>query len=109
MRESQICWLCGEAIDLSLKPICRFIDTSTATLATVLPLTCSDGCDHPRKPHPFSASADHKTPIALLPPGSELLTSVKNLASAHLKCNRDRGAGGGDVVQSYKTSKDHYA
>lgn len=108
IRESQICF-CGEAIDLTLKPICRYVDTSTATVGTVLPRYCSgdEPCGHPRKAHPFSASADHIVPIADLPPGSPLLTSVKNLRSCHVACNRLRGAGNGEV-QNYRTSKNHY-
>lgn len=111
LKDSQICFWCGEAIDLKLKPICRFVDTSLATVETDVPQWCTEGgCDHPRKAHPFSGSADHwPEPVSSLPPGSSLLTDPRNMVSTHLKCNRDRGAGTGEVHQMYKTSKDHFA
>lgn len=110
LRESQICSLCGEAISLKLPAICRFIDTSTATVATVLPLYCTGDvpCDHQRKAQPFSASADHKIPVSQLPPGSPLLVDPKNLAAVHLVCNQLKGSGNGEVKPLYKTSKNHY-
>lgn len=93
---SQICAECGQAIDMTLKPICQFIDTSTVGIgeAHLVPLNCGPECrelKHYRKPNPWSFSADHKIPVATLNPDSPLLTSHKNLASVHLCCNQSKG------------------
>lgn len=114
LRGSQICCRCGDAIDLKLKPICRYVDTTGMTVHDTIPLYCGDGiepCGHPRKAHPFSASADHEIPVADLPPGSPLLTDPRNMRSTHLDCNRRRqtGAQDGGPVNRCKVSKDWYS
>lgn len=114
LRGSQICWRCGEAIDLTLKPICRNVDTTGLTVFDVIPMYCGDGiepCGHPRKAHPFSASADHVHAVSELPPDSPLLTDPRNMKACHLDCNRRRQAGkqDGGPVNRCKVSKDWYA
>lgn len=112
IRASQICGECGNAIDLSLKPVCRFVDTSGFTVETahLIPLVCGEGCreaGHGRKANPWSVSADHKVPVAELPPDSPLLTSSKNLVACHLWCNKSKGAGRKKRVL-FKTSRDWF-
>lgn len=111
LRESQICVGCRQAVDLNLKPICQFVNTDgyTAETAHLIPLTCGDECvGHARKANPWSASANHKIPVASLPPDSPLLTDPKNLETMHLKCNRDLGDRG-EVRPRTKTSRDWFA
>ncbi|OYN81749.1 hypothetical protein CG716_05185 [Mycolicibacterium sphagni] len=114
LRESQICAYppCRKAIDLNLKPICQFVDTSLFTVETahLIPLTCGDDCrklKHARKSNPWGPSANHKVPVSSLPPDSPLLASAKNLEPMHLKCNKDLGDGG--VTPRHKTSRDWFA
>ena len=95
-RESQICAECGQAIDMTLKPLCQFVDTKYVGIgeAHLIPLDCGPECrelKHARKANPWSFSADHKIPVDELPPDSPLLTSHKNLASTHLCCNQSKG------------------
>lgn len=99
-RLSQICAHpdCGQAIDLTLKPVCQFVDTSTYAVETahLIPLTCGDDCrelGHFRKANPFSFSANHKVPVARLSPEMfpDMAASVKNLEPMHLKCNQSLG------------------
>lgn len=92
-RESQICAECGQAIDMTLKPLCQFIDTKLFGIesAHLIPVDCGPECrelKHARKANPWSFSADHEIPVAELMPDSPLLTSHKNLKSTHLKCNQ---------------------
>lgn len=95
LYESRICTYCHDAIDLSLKPICVRVDTSGFTVerAHEIPLECEPSCGHPKKPNPWSGSADHIIPVEQLPAGSPLLTSKKNLQSMHKICNQRRGTG----------------
>lgn len=114
LRTSQVCVGCGQAIDLSLKPICRFVDTSGFPVerAHEIPLTCGPECRklrHKRKANPWSGSADHKIPVSRLPPDSPLLTSAKNLQSFHLVCNQSKGDGEVKVAKAgVKTSRDWF-
>ncbi|ALA48514.1 HNH endonuclease [Mycobacterium phage Lolly9] len=114
LRQSQICAYppCRKAIDLKLKPICQFVDTSLFTVETahLIPLTCGDECreaKHARKANPYSASANHKIPVSQLPPDSDMLASAKNLEPMHLKCNQELGDG--DIKPRNKTSRDWFA
>lgn len=95
LRESQICAICCEAIDLTLKPICRFVKTDGFGVqdADKIPLQCGPNCDksHGRKANPWSGSADHKIPVDQLPPDSPLLVGKQNLQVTHLYCNRSKG------------------
>ena len=115
IRTSQICAHpdCCKAIDLTLKPICQFVDTLTFTVETahLIPLMCGDDCremKHARKANPYSASANHKIPVSQLLPDSKMLTSAKNLEPMHLRCNQQWGDAGVPGVQS-KTSRDWFA
>lgn len=96
IRESQICNECGQAVDLTLRPVCQYVDTKLYGIeaAHLIPLDCGPECrelKHARKANPWSASADHKIPVSQLPPDSPLLTSHKNLAVTHLVCNQSKG------------------
>lgn len=109
IRASSICAICGEAIDKNAKPICRFVDTSDLSMFDEIPRYCSaDGspCEHPRKAHPYSASADHIEQVSTLPPDSPLLVDPRNMQAVHLKCNQSRQSGAAGLN---KTSKDWYA
>jgi 5-methylcytosine-specific restriction endonuclease McrA len=64
LAASQICWICLEAIDMTL------------------PHT-----------DPRSATVDHVVPVSKLGPNDPLLWSPHNLRPAHLDCNARRGAG----------------
>ena len=110
IRESQICSICMEAIDISLKPVCVNVDVSGYTVETAhtIPPKCGDGCRHKRKPNPYSPSADHVIPVDRLPPGSPLLTSVKNLQVVHYVCNQRKGAGNVPVVEKFVSSGDWF-
>ncbi|QXO14340.1 HNH endonuclease [Mycobacterium phage Chaser] len=114
LRQSQICAhpYCRKAIDLNLKPICQFVDTSRYTIETahLIPLVCGPDCreqKHARKANPWSASANHKIPVSQLLPDSNMLASAKNLEPMHLKCNQSLGDG--DVKPRNKTSRDWFA
>lgn len=61
LRASQICWLCGELIDTSLK-----------------------------WPDPMSASVDHEIPVSRLEWDDPRLYDVQYLHPAHLICNQKR-------------------
>jgi hypothetical protein len=110
LSESQICAICFEAIDLTLKPICCKVDTRgfTVEFAHEIPTSCGDGCRHQKKPNPWSASADHIVPVEQLPAGSPLLTSKKNLRSTHLRCNQVKGAGDGPSREKFVSSGDWF-
>ncbi|AEK07663.1 hypothetical protein UPIE_97 [Mycobacterium phage UPIE] len=113
LQQSQICSECAQAIDLQLKPVCQFVKTDLFTVETahLIPLECGEGCreaKHARKPNPWSASADHKIPVAELPPDSPLLTSSKNLVACHLVCNQRKG-NRKNVKPRHKTSRDWFA
>lgn len=112
-RTSQICCVCSNAIDMTLKPICQFVKTDGYTVedAHLIPLVCGDDCrelKHARKANPWSFSADHKIPVDELPPDSPMLTSVENLAACHLVCNQRKGNRGG-VKAGPKQSRDWFA
>lgn len=110
IRESQICTICFEAIDLSLKPVCVEVDTRgySAVDAHLIPVRCGPDCRHRRKPNPFSASADHIVPVDRLPAGSPLLTSSKNLRPVHLRCNQLKGAGDVELADRFVSSGDWF-
>ncbi|AGT13100.1 hypothetical protein CROSSROADS_102 [Mycobacterium phage Crossroads] len=115
LRQSQICALpsCRKAIDLTLKPICQFVDTSkyTAETAHLIPLDCGPDCrelKHYRKSNPWGPSANHKISVASLPPDSPLLASAKNLEPMHLKCNQELGDGK-NAKPRHKVSRDWFA
>lgn len=95
IHESRICNYCHDAIDLTLKPICIKVATSSYTVenAHEIPTVCGPECKHPRKANPWSASADHVIPVDKLPAGSPLLASKKNLVPMHKICNQRKGAG----------------
>ena len=61
---SQVCWICGSAIDL----------------------TITDRKD------PGYPTADHVIPVSMLPANDPRLNSVYNLRPAHMGCNSKRGA-----------------
>lgn len=61
-RQSQVCWLCLEAIDMSLE-----------------------------FPDPGSFSADHVIPLSELDEDDPRRTKLSNLRPAHLGCNSSRG------------------
>lgn len=114
LQQSQICSYppCRKAIDLKLKSICQYVDTSTYTVETahLIPLTCSDECrelKHHRKANPWGPSANHKINVASLPPDSPLLASAKNLEPMHLKCNQELGDSG--IKPRHKVSRDWFA
>lgn len=112
IRASQICRLCGEAIDLNLKPVCRRVKTEgyTPSNAHEIPRTCGDACEkaHGTKPNPWSASADHKIPVEQLRPGDKRLVSADNLVNTHLDCNKRKGSGQARTTK-YVTSKDYFS
>ncbi len=110
LRESQICAICFQAIDLSLKPVCSKVDTRgfSVEFAHDIPLTCGPDCRHQKKPNPFSGSADHIVPVEQLPVGSPLLTSKKNLRSTHLVCNQRKGAGQSPEREKFVSSGDWF-
>ena len=110
IRSSQICAGCFEAIDLTLKPVCVRVDTSGFTVETahLVPLVCGDGCSHPRKANPWSASADHIIPVDQLPPGSPLLASRKNLQAMHKVCNQRKSSGDGQSRATFVSSGDWF-
>lgn len=65
LEANQICWLCGELIDLDLK-----------------------------WPHPMYGTADHIIPESELPDRNDPRHwDPKNLKPAHLSCNARRGTG----------------
>lgn len=108
--QSRICSICFDAIDVKLPPICSRVDTSGFTVETAheIPVSCGAECAHPRKPNPWSASADHIIPVEKLPPGSPLLTSTKNLASCHLVCNQRKSAGDAAPRSRFVSSGDWF-
>lgn len=113
LRESQICVVCRNAIDVNLKPVCQFVDTSMVPVerAHLIPRECGPDCrelKHARKANPWSASADHKIPVSELPTDSPLLASVKNLAACHLVCNQRKGDRK-SAASRPKTSRDWFA
>lgn len=110
LKESQICAICFDAIDVNLKPICCKVDTRgyTVEFAHEIPLTCGEDCRHQKKPNPFSGSADHIIPVDQLPAGSPLLTSKRNLRSTHLLCNQRKGAGDARSVGKFVSSGDWF-
>ena len=115
LQASQICAHpeCRKAIDLTLRPVCQFVDTSGFTVETahLIPVVCGDGCvvaGHARKANPFSASANHRVPVASLLPDSKMLTSVKNLEPMHLRCNQSLGDRAVPAA-AHKTSRDWFA
>lgn len=110
LYESRICAYCHDAIDMALKPVCVQVDTSGFTVenAHEIPLVCGPGCDHRKKPNPWSGSADHIIPVEKLPAGSPLLTSKKNLASMHKICNQRKGSGGVVSKPSFVSSGDWF-
>ncbi len=75
-RRSQVCWLCGEAIDLTLK-----------------------------NPDPMSFSADHVETVKSLPPNDPRLNDSRNMRPAHLSCNSRRGDGTRIEGPSLRTSR----
>lgn len=75
-KSSQICWLCGEAIDLTL--------------------------DHP---DPMSYSTDHIESVKSLPANDPRLTDPRNMRPAHLSCNSRRGDGTRDPIKRLRTSR----
>ncbi|MEA1795126.1 HNH endonuclease [Rhodococcus qingshengii] len=75
-RRSQVCWLCNEAIDMSLK-----------------------------WPDPMSFSADHVESVKSLPPNDPKLTDPKNLMPAHLSCNSRRGDGSREAPRQLRWSR----
>jgi 5-methylcytosine-specific restriction endonuclease McrA len=78
LEKSQICYLCGQAIDL----------------------TITDRKD-PKYP-----TVDHVIPVSLIDPtgpDAHLLNSPKNLRPAHMGCNSSRGVG---VRLGLKLSRD---
>lgn len=110
IRESQICSICHDAIDVSLPAVCRFVDVRGYTVenAHEIPVKCGDDCRHQKKPNPFSPSADHIIPVDKLPAGSPLLTSKKNLASCHYVCNKSKGAGDSPTREKFVSSGDWF-
>lgn len=106
--------MCRQAVDIRLKPICRFVDTDGFPVerAHEIPLECGDpNCraEHSRKPNPWSWSAGHKVPVAKLAPDSPLLTDPNNLETQHLRCNKqvgDRDTGKSDT--NCKVSRDWF-
>lgn len=110
IRQSSVCAVCGEIIDKTLKPICRFVDTSGFSVADArdIPLVCGEGCTHQRKANPWSVSADHIVPVSELPVGSPLLADARNLRTTHLVCNVRRQAGSSAGVVRRVRSKDWY-
>lgn len=111
LRASQVCAGCHQAIDLTLKPICQYVNTDGYTVETahMIPRTCGDECNgHARKANPWSASANHKIPVSKLQPDSKLLTDHRNLEPMHLKCNQTLGDR--VVVKArHKVSRDWFA
>lgn len=93
--------LCGEAVDKTLKPICRHVRTDDYTVVNAhdIPLTC-DAVDcaknHTRKANPFSASADHIVAVSKMRPGDPRLVDPRAMQLTHLDCNRRRQAGGNE-------------
>lgn len=116
-RMSQICAHpeCRQAIDMTLKPICQFVDTSNVPIgeAHLVPLVCGPECrelKHARKANPWSFSANHKVPVNKLSPEEfpEMAASVQNLEPMHLRCNQ--ALGDRDVPKAKpKTSRDWFA
>ncbi|KPG13731.1 hypothetical protein AN911_00335 [Mycobacteroides immunogenum] len=114
-RKSQICVHCHEAVDLSLKSICRFVDTSGYSVerAREIPFYCGDpGCkgSHSRKPNPWSWSANHKIPVDQLPPDSPLLYDDSNIEAMHLRCNKQVNKYGAESPREkkFRTSRDWF-
>jgi len=69
LEASQICWRCGELIDMDLK-----------------------------WPDPMYATADHIIPVSELAHDDPRLWDPKNMKPAHLRCNSRRGTGKATVV-----------
>lgn len=113
-RRSSICHLCRDAVDLKLKSVCQYVDTSGYSVeqARDIPLYCGDpDCKtkHSRKANPWSWSADHVIPVADLPPDSPLLTDPEALATSHLVCNQRKNKFGGDSPrEKFRTSRDWF-
>lgn len=85
------------------------INTDLSTVYDDIPRYCTaDGskCDHPRKAHPFSASADHQVPVSELQPGDKRLTDPRFLQLMHLKCNQEKG---NRTVDLNRTSRDWFS
>jgi len=64
LEHNQICWLCGELIDMRLKA-----------------------------PDPMAPTVDHIIPVKDLAQDDPLLWDPKNMKPAHQRCNSRRGAG----------------
>lgn len=113
-RRSQICVHCREAVDLGLKSICRYVDTSGYSVerAREIPLYCGDpDCKgkHSRKPNPWSFSANHKVSVDKLSADSPLLYDPDNLETTHLVCNKTINKFGGDSPrEKFRTSRDWF-
>lgn len=110
LRESQVCAICFDAIDVKLRPVCALVDTRGFTVESAheIPVTCGPGCDHKRKANPWGPSADHVVPVDQLPPGSPLLTSAKNLVSVHQVCNQRKSNGVSKPVEKFVSSGDWF-
>jgi hypothetical protein len=75
-RRSQICGICGEAIDMDL-----------------------------RWPDPKSFSADHIETVKALPLNDPRLTDPRNMRPSHLGCNSSRGDGTRELVPPLRWSR----
>ena len=110
LRQSQICSICLDAIDLKLPLVCARVDTRGFTVenAHEIPTTCGPDCDHKKKPNPWSGSADHLVPVEQLRPGDPRLVSAKGLVASHLICNQRKSNGTAKPVAKYVTSGDWF-
>lgn len=86
------------------------VSTDLLTVFDEVPRYCTgDGspCDHPRKAHPFSPSADHwPVPVSEMVPGDKRLTDPRAMRLTHLKCNQVRGNRSEDMN---RVSRDWFA
>lgn len=76
LEASQICWLCGELIDMTLV-----------------------------WPHPMYATVDHIDAVKDLADDDPRLWDPKNLKPAHLSCNARRSAQGQRKLVDHPTSR----
>jgi 5-methylcytosine-specific restriction endonuclease McrA len=76
LDHNQICWLCGELIDMELK-----------------------------WPHPMYGTVDHIIPVKDLARDDPRLWDPKNLKPAHLSCNARRARQGARTAVEHPTSR----
>lgn len=76
LQNNQICWICGELIDMALT-----------------------------WPHPMYGTADHVEAVKDLPRDDPRLWDLRNLRPAHLSCNARRARTGTMKVAEHPTSR----